>query len=202
MLQSGPNRWLEIPRYTVSYDHWILPLDHFHLVGNQVLFPSDAPIYLEGQELQPRKYSKQKQFLTQPPHRLTHIVQIMAVTVLGFMAFQAAAFYLALFVQELRSWSAIVIAVHLLPQALAGMLWNVIIGNILHRVNNTILMAAGALAYLVADLLLSLMSAESNYWAFMFPALILNVVGADFHFNVANVSTPLSFPPPPFLLPG
>lgn len=112
----------------------------------------------------------------------------MAVTVLGFMAFQAAAFYLAFFMQELRAWSAIIIAVHLLPQALAGLLWNVIVGNILHRVNNTILMAAGALAYLVADILLSLMSADSNYWAFIFPALILNVVGADFQFNVANVS--------------
>lgn len=117
----------------------------------------------------------------------------MAVTVLGFMAFQSAAFYLAFFMQEVRAWSAIIIAVHLLPQALAGLLWNVIIGNILHRVNNTILMAAGALSYLAADLLLSLMGAESNYWAFMFPALVLNVVGADFQFNVANVSLLISF---------
>lgn len=112
----------------------------------------------------------------------------MAVTVLGFMAFQAAAFYLAYFMQEIRQWTAIIIAVHLLPQALAGLLWNVIIGNILHRVNNTILMAAGALSYFAACLLLSLMSADSNYWAFMFPSLVLNVVGADFQFNVANVS--------------
>lgn len=119
----------------------------------------------------------------------------MAVTVLGFMAFQAAAFYLAFFMQELRSWSAIVIAVHLLPQAIAGMLWNVVIGNILHRVDNTLLMAAGALAYLAADLLLSFMRADSNYWAFIFPALVLNVVGADFQFNVANMYVMQSLPP-------
>lgn len=119
----------------------------------------------------------------------------MAVTVLGFMAFQAAAFYLAFFMQELRSWSAIVIAVHLLPQAIAGLLWNVVIGNILHRVDNTLLMAAGALAYLAADLLLSFMRADSSYWAFIFPALVLNVVGADFQFNVANMYVMQSLPP-------
>lgn len=49
-------------------------------------------------------------------------------------------------------------------------------------------MAAGALSYFAASLLLSLMGSDSNYWAFMFPALVLNVVGADFQFNVANVS--------------
>lgn len=112
----------------------------------------------------------------------------MVVTVLGFMAFQSSAFYLAYFMQEVREWSAIEIAVHLLPQAIAGMIWNVLIGHILHKVNNTLLMAAGALSYLAANLLLSLMSSGSNYWAFMFPALVLNVVGADFQFNVANVS--------------
>lgn len=113
---------------------------------------------------------------------------LIIVAVLGFMGFQASAFYLAYFMQEIRGWDALTVAVHLLPQAIAGLLWNVLIGHTLHRVNNTLIMAAGALSYLAASLLLSLMHAESSYWAFMFPALVLNVVGADFQFNVANVS--------------
>lgn len=125
---------------------------------------------------------------------------LISVTVLGFMAFQASAFYLAYFMQEVRQWDALTVAVHLLPQAIAGLLWNVLIGHTLHRVNNTLIMGAGALSYLAADLLLSLMHADSNYWAFMFPALILNVVGADFQFNVANVSLTLRPPPPQFSL--
>lgn len=60
-------------------------------------------------------------------------------------------------------------------------------GHILHKVNNTIIMGVGAVAYLAGSLLLSFLKAESNYWAFIFPALVLNVVGADFQFNVANV---------------
>lgn len=112
----------------------------------------------------------------------------MTITVAGFMAFQAASFYLAYYMQQVRHWGALSIAVHLLPQAIAGLIWNVLIGYILHKVNNTLLMAAGALSYLVANILLSFMKEDSNYWAFIFPALVLNVVGADFQFNVANVS--------------
>ncbi|ROV94357.1 hypothetical protein VPNG_09387 [Cytospora leucostoma] len=111
---------------------------------------------------------------------------IMTVTVLGYMGFQASAFYLAFFMQEIRQYDALSVAVHMLPQAIAGMIWNVLIGYTLHKVNNTLIMTAGALSYFAASLLLSLMHAESSYWAFMFPALILNVVGADFQFNVAN----------------
>lgn len=111
----------------------------------------------------------------------------MAVTVAGFMSFQAASFYLAYYLQQVRQWGALDIAVHLLPQAIAGLAWNVLIGYMLHKVNNTLIMAAGSISYLAASLLLSFMKADSNYWAFIFPALILNVVGADFQFNVANV---------------
>ncbi|KAJ4389897.1 hypothetical protein N0V93_007369 [Gnomoniopsis smithogilvyi] len=120
---------------------------------------------------------------------------IMTVTVFGFMSFQASAFYLAYYMQEIRQWSTISIAVHLLPQAIAGLIWNVVIGHILHKVNNTLIMAAGSLSYLAANILLSFLKERSNYWAFMFPALVLNVVGADFQFNVANMYVMQSLPP-------
>lgn len=104
------------------------------------------------------------------------------------MSFQASSFYLAFFMQEIRGYDPLSVAVHLLPQAIAGLLWNVLIGYTLHRVNNTLIIAVGSLSYLAANILLSLMRADSSYWAFMFPALILNVVGADFQTNVSNVS--------------
>lgn len=104
------------------------------------------------------------------------------------MSFQASSFYLAFFMQEIRGYDPLSVAVHLLPQAIAGLLWNVLIGYTLHKVNNTLIIAVGSLSYLAANILLSLMRADSSYWAFMFPALILNVVGADFQTNVSNVS--------------
>jgi hypothetical protein len=121
-------------------------------------------------------------------------LQIIFVVILGSMAFTSANFWLALFMQELQHLDPLTVALHLLPQAIAGIVWNIIAGNILHVVNNTLIMAVGAACYLTACLLLSFMRPESIYWAFVFPALVLNVVGADFQFNVANVSGPETLP--------
>lgn len=109
------------------------------------------------------------------------------------MAFISTAFWLSFYMQSLQNLDPLTVAVHLIPQFIAGLLWNVIAGNILHKVNNTLLMAIGAGAYVVANLLLALMKFETSYWAFIFPALIINVIGADFQFNVANVSSACSF---------
>jgi predicted MFS family arabinose efflux permease len=111
----------------------------------------------------------------------------MIVVILGSMAFISANFWLSFFMQELQGLDPLTVALHLLPQAIAGILWNIIAGQILHVVNNTVIAAVGAACYLVSSLLLSFMRPDSLYWAFIFPALVLNVVGADFQFNVANV---------------
>jgi len=66
---------------------------------------------------------------------------------------------------------------------------------VLHRVSNKLLTGIGALAYTAAFLILSFMKEDAIYWAFIFPALVLIVVGADIQFNITNVSSsaPLSF---------
>ena len=49
-------------------------------------------------------------------------------------------------------------------------------------------MGVGAISYLGSFLLLALLQEiRLYYWAFVFPALLLAVVGADLQFNVANV---------------
>ena len=103
------------------------------------------------------------------------------------MSFTAASFWLAFFMQEMQGLEPLIIAVHFLPQAIAGLIWNVVAGSVLHRINNTLIMAVAALCYTVSTVLLSLTKPDSSYWAFMFPYLVLSVVGADFQFNVANV---------------
>lgn len=101
--------------------------------------------------------------------------------------------------QQVQKLSTLNVAVRLLPMAIAGLLWNILAGRILHKVNNTLLMIFGAVSFLGAALLFSFMGPDSNYWAFVFPALVLNVAGADLQFNVANVRA--SFPSPSLLLP-
>ena len=76
---------------------------------------------------------------------------------------------------------------------IAGVLVNVVAAFVLHRISNKLLMAVGALAYVASFALLSGMDlgVTHSYWAFIFPALVLLVVGADFQFNVVNVSLAL-----------
>ncbi|KAI1142396.1 MFS general substrate transporter [Hypoxylon sp. FL0543] len=131
-----------------------------------------------------------------PPHvwKDRNFSLIIAVVLLGTMSFTSSGFWTAFFLQEIKQYSTLMVAVHLLPMAIAGLIWNIVAGRILHRVNNTAIMVFGAVCYLGASLLFSFMKPESNYWAFMFPALILNVAGADFQFNVANMYVMQSLP--------
>lgn len=115
------------------------------------------------------------------------------------MAFTAASFWLAFFIQAYAGQSPLMVALYLLPQAIAGLLWNFIAGAILHKVNNQLIMLVGCVAYLAANLLLVFIPDDTSsaavwYWPFAFPALVLNVVGADFQFNVANMYIMQSFP--------
>ncbi|KAI1802811.1 MFS general substrate transporter [Daldinia bambusicola] len=113
---------------------------------------------------------------------------------LGNMGFTASCFWVAYFFQQVRQWSTLMVAVHLLPMAIAGLLWNIVAGRILHSINNTAIMIFGAVCYLVANILLSVMKIETSYWASIFPALILLVAGADFQFNVGNMYVMESLP--------
>lgn len=90
--------------------------------------------------------------------------------------------------QNVLGFSALGVAVHLLPQAICGIIVNIVAGLILHKVSNRLLTGIGAICYFLAALLLALMKEENAYWPFIFPALMLSVIGADFQFNVANVS--------------
>jgi nitrate/nitrite transporter NarK len=118
-------------------------------------------------------------------------MKINIVVLLGFMSFSTSAFWLSLYMQNVLRFSALEVAIHLLPQAIGGILVNVVAGLILHRVNNKLLTGIGALAYLGSATLLAVMKDGSSYWAFIFPSLLLSVIGADLQFNVANVSCTL-----------
>lgn len=103
------------------------------------------------------------------------------------MGFSATSFYLALYLQNVKHLSALEITVQLLPMVVSGVLVNVVCGLLLHRVSNKVLTGIGALAYTASFLILSFMKQDATYWAFIFPGLVLVVVGADIQFNVTNV---------------
>lgn len=126
---------------------------------------------------------------TQEKTELTFF-QLNAILGLGYLGFSAVSFWLALYLQRVKGLDALQVALYLLPQILNGILVNIIAGLILHRVNNKLLMGIGALSYVACFLILGFMKEDATYWAFIFPALLLSVIGADIEFNVVNVSCP------------
>lgn len=73
-----------------------------------------------------------------------------------------------------------------------GFLANAFAALIQHKVSNKRIMGIGAWAYVAAFILAAVQRYGDSYWAFSFPALCLCVIGADFEFIVANVSTHLA----------
>jgi predicted MFS family arabinose efflux permease len=120
---------------------------------------------------------------------------LMATFCLGFMGFSAVTFFLSLYLQEVKHLTALDITVRLLPMVVSGVLVNVVCGLVLHRVSNKLLTGIGALAYTASFLILSFMKEDAIYWAYIFPALVLVVVGADIQFNVTNMYVLSSLPP-------
>ena len=89
--------------------------------------------------------------------------------------------------QDVQELSSLRIVAHLLPMILGGIMWNILAAKLLHRVNNTLIMAFGSVGYIAAGLLFAFMRPNNLYWTFMFPGMILTVAGGDLQNNVANV---------------
>lgn len=119
---------------------------------------------------------------------------VMAILSLGFLSFTPAAFFVSLYFQDVWHMGALMVAVHLLPMAINGILVNIFAGWALHRVSNRALMYAGTGAYALAMMLFALNRVFDSYWAFFFPGLTILVVGADLEFNVANMYVMSSMP--------
>lgn len=120
---------------------------------------------------------------------------LIGILSLGFVAFSPSAFFVSLYFQDVWHMSALMVAVHLLPMAINGMLVNVFAGWALHRISNKLLMYIGAVSYAIALLLFALNDGDDSYWAFFFPGLLFLVVGADIEFNVCQMYVISSMPP-------
>jgi MFS family permease len=111
---------------------------------------------------------------------------LMLILFLGMMSFPPAQFWLSLYMQRVRRLSPLSVAVRLLPQAIMGILVNIVAGLVMHRVSNKLLMLIGTLCYTASFILLGLLDIGAGdwYWARVFPSILLTVVGADFEFCV------------------
>jgi hypothetical protein len=119
----------------------------------------------------------------------TNYTLCVLCTMFGYMSFVTNQFWVPLYMQQVQQLPPLLIAVHMLPQALAGFAWSYIGQALVSRLPGRIIMAIGGFCYLFGALLLVFIRPETSYWKFLFPAMVFTVVGADFQFIVSNVCT-------------
>ncbi|KAG9241794.1 major facilitator superfamily domain-containing protein [Calycina marina] len=108
-------------------------------------------------------------------------------TFFGYMSFITNQFWISLYMQNVQHILPLMIAVRLLPQAIFGIAWSFMAEWLVKRIKGTYVMAVGAVAYFVGALLQLFIRKDTPYWHFLFPALLVTVVGADFQFVVSTL---------------
>ncbi|KAK6608084.1 MFS-type transporter C1683.03c-like protein 1 [Botrytis cinerea] len=105
----------------------------------------------------------------------------------GYMSFITNEFWIALYMQDVQHYTPLQIAARMLPQAVAGVFWSFLGQWLVQEVHGTIVMGIGSSMYLAGAILLLFIKEDTSYWLFLFPALVITVIGADFQFIVANL---------------
>ncbi|ETI26121.1 hypothetical protein G647_02898 [Cladophialophora carrionii CBS 160.54] len=112
---------------------------------------------------------------------------VVTVLCLGFYGFAGNLFWLTLLWQRINRLSPLMVAVHLLPAGIGGILVNVLAAMIMHRISNRLIMIIGAVSAVIASALLSAIHTSISFWALAFPALLFSVLSQDLEFTVTNM---------------
>ncbi|OCT49013.1 Major Facilitator Superfamily protein [Cladophialophora carrionii] len=119
---------------------------------------------------------------------------VVTVLCLGFYGFAGNLFWLTLLWQRINRLSPLMVAVHLLPAGIGGILVNVLAAMIMHRISNRLIMIIGAVSAVIASALLSAIHTSISFWALAFPALLFSVLSQDLEFTVTNMYVMSSLP--------
>ncbi|KAL8857502.1 MAG: hypothetical protein Q9178_005997 [Gyalolechia marmorata] len=99
-----------------------------------------------------------------------------------------------LFFQEVQGLDALETALHFLPQPLSGLLANLAVGLVVHRIRGDWIILATTIISCISPLLMALIDPSWSYWVAAFPAVFLNTVGADIIYTISNLLIMFVFP--------
>lgn len=94
--------------------------------------------------------------------------------------------------QDVQGLSSLEVGIRLLPQAITGLILSPMIGCWMHKIPNQFILIAAALCQVGASVLLLFLREHSNYFAYLFPSLILSTLSMDWVRNVGAVSSNLN----------
>ncbi|KAL8953460.1 MAG: hypothetical protein Q9222_000664 [Ikaeria aurantiellina] len=98
------------------------------------------------------------------------------------------------FFQNVQGLNALEAAIRFLPAVIMGCIANIIVGLLAHRIRGDWIVVLSIVLSWSSPLLMALVNPKSTYWAFAFPAILLNPIGADGLFTISNLVITSRFP--------
>ena len=99
-----------------------------------------------------------------------------------------------LFFQRVQKLSAFQAGLRYSPGVVTGIIMSLLMGLIIHRVRGNVIIGGFSFISLAAPILMALVNPDWIYWEAVFPAIILNTIGADASFTISNLLITSSFP--------
>ena len=108
--------------------------------------------------------------------------------------FNASEQFLNFFLQGVQRNSPLQAALRLGPSPVAGILTNIAVGLIVHRVRADWIVITTLILSSTCPLLMAIAHPSWSYWAFIFPATSVNPMGSDALFTVSSLLITSMFP--------
>lgn len=112
---------------------------------------------------------------------------LVIVVLFSFMSYGTVIWYMVAWQQEVRHWSTLSISYGLTPVAICASCAAFIAAWLVPRLAAQWILAIGALAALIAPIILATMPAQQSYWQSVFPATIIQSFCPDFIFTAAAI---------------
>lgn len=112
---------------------------------------------------------------------------LVVVVCFSFMSYATFIWYLVAWQQEIRHWSALSTSFGLAPMALGATSAALVAAWLIPRLAAQWILAIGAFAALVAQVVLATMPARQSYWPSVFPATVVQSLCPDFIFTAAAI---------------
>lgn len=109
-------------------------------------------------------------------------------------AFNAVETLLTFYFQDVQGLSATQTSLRFLPSPISGVVANVLMGLLVHRIRADVLVLIAIVISLGAPLSMAFAKPHSSYWASGFIANLLNPLGADSLFTISNLLITSVFP--------
>ena len=119
--------------------------------------------------------------------RAPSFLSLIIVVLFSYMSYSTFIWYLVAWQQRVRHWTALSTSIGLSPIAICGALAAFLAAWLIPRLAAQWIMAIGALAVLVAQVILATMPAQQSYWLSVFPATVVQSFCPDFIFTAAAI---------------